>query len=253
MDAKNSPRKQFIKGKFDWPGDDVLKQYFSLPSNIIYYMAMNPSTPKCYNKLIQCCKYFFEKNPIIVVKNLISYNGDESQTKICSKREYECEEFGCCVDIDIYKVTSTFWLTSELEFDCFSNNNPNYYSTLCSKIFRCDIAKLLLHEKLIYYEDFKLLASSAKEILLDCVEMTYNNEDGENVMLEKIVEACSKVKKLIYDFGGCVYALIESGAPNHAITYYGQNNEKLRILENRYFDSDDEMDFIVGSTNDSDY
>uniref|UniRef100_A0A914Q710 Uncharacterized protein n=1 Tax=Panagrolaimus davidi TaxID=227884 RepID=A0A914Q710_9BILA len=240
MDAKNSLPKQYIKGKFDWPGDDVLKQYFSLPSNIIYYMVMNPSTPKCYNKLIQCCKHFFERNPIIVVKNLIFYDCDEpfeSQTKICPLRECECQHFGCCVHIDIYKFINKFWLTSELEFDFSttsefgpgfsSNNNPNYISTLCSKIFQCDIVKLELEEKVIYYEDFKLLALSAKEILLDDVEVIYNKEDDDdNVMLEKILEACPKVKKFTYVFGGRVYT-----STSETI----KNIEKLKDFEQNIF------------------
>uniref|UniRef100_A0A914PG81 Uncharacterized protein n=1 Tax=Panagrolaimus davidi TaxID=227884 RepID=A0A914PG81_9BILA len=48
-----------------------IRQTWSLPDSIIYYIAKNPSNAKAWQKLIQCCKYFFAKNPILVIDELI--------------------------------------------------------------------------------------------------------------------------------------------------------------------------------------
>uniref|UniRef100_A0AC34FM67 Uncharacterized protein n=1 Tax=Panagrolaimus sp. ES5 TaxID=591445 RepID=A0AC34FM67_9BILA len=63
-------KPKWINGKIVWSGGPSLKQYFNLPESVMYYIAMNPSTPEVYLKLIQSCKYFFEKNPILVVADI---------------------------------------------------------------------------------------------------------------------------------------------------------------------------------------
>ena len=62
----------------------LIPQRFSIPSSFIYYMAKNPTSLPVYQKLIQSCKYFFAKNPIIVVFNIPVYKWDY---KICEDRK----------------------------------------------------------------------------------------------------------------------------------------------------------------------
>ena len=147
MDASNSSlvTKSVIREKPKWPGSAAAKQHFSLPDSIIYYIAMNPSTPEVYNKLVQTCKYFFEKQPIIVAAKLI-----DGKT-ICSKKKCDADQ-KCCVKIDINKSSSKLWLTDEvyLNVGC----SYDFTSLLCQKLFRCGIHYLILEGKDVTLGDF---------------------------------------------------------------------------------------------------
>uniref|UniRef100_A0AC34F8Y0 Uncharacterized protein n=1 Tax=Panagrolaimus sp. ES5 TaxID=591445 RepID=A0AC34F8Y0_9BILA len=193
MDASTSTiavAKQ--NGRIVWPESPSLKQYFSLPDSIMYYMAMNPPSPEVYNKLIQSCKYFFERNPILVVKHM---NEIDVDTKICAKED--CDGIGdkpCCIKIDLKKIKSKFWLTHELYMDCYTTQN--FISMLLPKLFRCDINVLTIFHKDILYDEFKYLASFAKEVEVCNVKMLYT--DGKTVMLEKILEVVLKIQYFNY-------------------------------------------------------
>ena len=49
-------------------------QRFSLPEDTIVHIAMNPPSPEVYNKLVQCCKYFWLKNRIITFNGLYHHS-----------------------------------------------------------------------------------------------------------------------------------------------------------------------------------
>uniref|UniRef100_A0AC34FXG0 Uncharacterized protein n=1 Tax=Panagrolaimus sp. ES5 TaxID=591445 RepID=A0AC34FXG0_9BILA len=50
-------------------------QTFSIPTSIVHYIAKNPSNQDTYDEMIQCCKYFFIKNPIIPLTKLSMRDG----------------------------------------------------------------------------------------------------------------------------------------------------------------------------------
>uniref|UniRef100_A0A914Q5U7 Uncharacterized protein n=1 Tax=Panagrolaimus davidi TaxID=227884 RepID=A0A914Q5U7_9BILA len=164
----------------------TIKQNWSLPNSIIYYITKYPSNSKGYQKLIQSCKYFFVKNPIIVASFLRSKH--VSKALICSKKQKDCEnnDGRCCIKIDIKKVTSKIWITGKFEI---SFDAPT--SLLCSKLYKCE-TYLGLEYKNIFFDDFKFLASSVKRICLSKSLIKY--KDGEIVMLEKILECLPKIK-----------------------------------------------------------
>uniref|UniRef100_A0AC34FGX2 Uncharacterized protein n=1 Tax=Panagrolaimus sp. ES5 TaxID=591445 RepID=A0AC34FGX2_9BILA len=64
VDSKSVPKKKIYftgpHGRREW----------SLPDSIMYYMAMNPKSAEVYQKLVKSCKYFYIKNPIVVVPDL---------------------------------------------------------------------------------------------------------------------------------------------------------------------------------------
>uniref|UniRef100_A0A914QM75 Uncharacterized protein n=1 Tax=Panagrolaimus davidi TaxID=227884 RepID=A0A914QM75_9BILA len=288
----------FIPGRIPWPEGLPRKQNFSIPENIIYYAAMNPSTPKVYNKMIQCCKYFFEINSILV--------GKFEESKLCSNDESEClDNFEqCCVEIDISKITSKLWLINKL-CDDDETHIPNFTGLICSKLYQCDINLLALEHQNVLFDNFKILVSSVKTIVFE--DLTITDSNGSVVMLESIFEALPNVKNFIYTFGHdftmvthatiknmmkleyfeslhifglselpeifevkdlfdlimnykdtkivlefcdeisdeykdqldvLIDIVIESEIPNVIIEYDGQVEEKLEILEDRYFDSD---------------
>uniref|UniRef100_A0AC34F9X8 Uncharacterized protein n=1 Tax=Panagrolaimus sp. ES5 TaxID=591445 RepID=A0AC34F9X8_9BILA len=161
------------------------EQNFSFPSSIIYYISKNPSSSKCYSKLIQSCKYFFEKNPILVAEDLYC------QTKICSNKDCDGGGEKCCIEIDINKIKSKIWLTSGLILNC--SHVSNYASSLCSKLYRCEMVRLDLCKQHITYDEFKKLAACVRTINLIDTKITYN--DGSTVMLETILGLIPNVEE----------------------------------------------------------
>uniref|UniRef100_A0AC34G194 Uncharacterized protein n=1 Tax=Panagrolaimus sp. ES5 TaxID=591445 RepID=A0AC34G194_9BILA len=177
--------------KIPWPGGPSMKQNFPFPDTVIYYVSMNPSSPKAYNKMIQSCKFFFETNPI-----LFGYDA----VKICSKylkNIFHNPNFSC-LDIDMKKCISKFWLIHKLYIDGDENEIPNFTSLLCSKLYRCDLKILELSDQNILFDDFKLLVSSVKTISLYNVKTLY--KDGKVVMLEAIFESIPNIDKFSFQW-----------------------------------------------------
>uniref|UniRef100_A0AC34FLR2 Uncharacterized protein n=1 Tax=Panagrolaimus sp. ES5 TaxID=591445 RepID=A0AC34FLR2_9BILA len=178
-------RPKIINGKIIWSGGPSLKQQFSLPHSIMYYMAKNPSTSTSYLKLIQSCKYFFEKNPIIVVNTM-------GEIHLCSNDEYACEENEnkCCVYPDYFAIPK-FWIIHDLQLYNNAVHIPDFTSFLRPKLFRSEVLFLTIVDKTVYFDDFVLLAGCAKLVDLRSVEMIH--EDGSVVMLEEIIDVIPNV------------------------------------------------------------
>uniref|UniRef100_A0AC34F9W4 DUF38 domain-containing protein n=1 Tax=Panagrolaimus sp. ES5 TaxID=591445 RepID=A0AC34F9W4_9BILA len=194
MEASASS-KSLIRGKISWPESLSLKQSFSLPESVMYYMAMNPSTPEVYNKLIQCCKYFFEKNPILVAARM------RDDTTICSDKY--CSKFfrdddkKCCVNLDITKTSSKLWLTHELHLHG-NDDASTFIPLLTHKLFRYEIQNLTVNKKIITIDVFKFLASSPKSIRVYASKII--DSAGNTVMLETLLENMYNVKYFTYAF-----------------------------------------------------
>uniref|UniRef100_A0A914YEP9 DUF38 domain-containing protein n=1 Tax=Panagrolaimus superbus TaxID=310955 RepID=A0A914YEP9_9BILA len=182
-----------------------VKQDFSLPASIIYYMTKNPSTSKLYSKMIQSCKYFFEKNSILVVYRM--HNG----THICSNSDEECQENDekCCINLDLSKIKSKIWLTNELHI---LSDSSNLLSLLRSKIYRSDITFLTIYEQRILFDDFKFFASSVTEVELRMVKIVHKN--GSYVLLENILGAFPKIEKFTFAFNSNISVVTSSTLQN---------------------------------------
>uniref|UniRef100_A0AC35GNN6 Uncharacterized protein n=1 Tax=Panagrolaimus sp. PS1159 TaxID=55785 RepID=A0AC35GNN6_9BILA len=186
--------------KISWPEKPSKKQNWLLPDSMIFYIAKNPSSSKVYQKLIQSCKYFFEKNPVLIVTKLESCEEKDGINTIMCPNEYcECINNAkkCCIKFDLkkLKLSSKIWVTHEL-YVVFGVKN--YTSLLCIKLFRCEADHVYLNEKTVKYDDFKLFTSTAKSIILSKNLITY--KDGSIVMFDKILECLPKVEMLEFTF-----------------------------------------------------
>uniref|UniRef100_A0AC34FWC6 Uncharacterized protein n=1 Tax=Panagrolaimus sp. ES5 TaxID=591445 RepID=A0AC34FWC6_9BILA len=150
----------------------------------MYYMAVNPSTPEAYNKLIQCCKYFFEKNPILVAARM------RDQTTICTK-EYCEDDKKCCVIYDITKTSSKLWLTHDLNLHGY-DGSLNFIPLLRKKLFRYQIPNLIIFTKIVTIDDFKFVASFPDLIFIWASKIV--DAAGNTVMLETLFENMYNVK-----------------------------------------------------------
>uniref|UniRef100_A0A914QZ23 DUF38 domain-containing protein n=1 Tax=Panagrolaimus davidi TaxID=227884 RepID=A0A914QZ23_9BILA len=160
------------------------RQNFSLPDSIMHYIEKNPKTWKLYQKMIQACKYFFVKNPILVVRYLY-HNKDDLW----------------CVDnrllIDLKKIKCKFWVTKEFyvpRFPDVKNINPNIVSSNISKLYKCGASFLELGGQTISYHDLSFLISDAKEIVFE--DVTVKDENGKILPLEKLIEASIKAERI---------------------------------------------------------
>uniref|UniRef100_A0A914QTL8 Uncharacterized protein n=1 Tax=Panagrolaimus davidi TaxID=227884 RepID=A0A914QTL8_9BILA len=175
--------------KIVWPDAPSMKQYFSIPNSLIYYIAKNPSSHKVYSKLIQTCKYFFEKNPILVAAKFQDCK-DGINSLICSNEYLECKKNKqkCCIKIDIKKLKSKIWIIAELDMDY---GDKDYVSFILPKFYRCELYHFGLTDKIVMFEDLEFF-NSAKDLVLHETSIIYN--DGTVVMLEKILERFPNVE-----------------------------------------------------------
>uniref|UniRef100_A0A914NX89 Uncharacterized protein n=1 Tax=Panagrolaimus davidi TaxID=227884 RepID=A0A914NX89_9BILA len=183
-------------GKRAWPGCPTKKHDWKYPESMIHYIAKNPSSTKVYQKMIQSGKYFFEKNPVLVVSKLDTCK-DNVNSLICSNTVDECKKNTekCCVKIDIAKVFSKIWITDKLSV---TDGAKNFTSVFCSKLYRCEIDFLGICRKVIMFDDLLLFTSSAKKILLCDNQIIFN--EGKPVMLNTILESSPNVTIFFFYF-----------------------------------------------------
>uniref|UniRef100_A0AC34F5Z8 Uncharacterized protein n=1 Tax=Panagrolaimus sp. ES5 TaxID=591445 RepID=A0AC34F5Z8_9BILA len=176
-------------------------QNFSLPDSFIYYITKNPSTSKIYQKLIQSCKYFFFKNPIIII-HCLEFDAENDQWNICvgcdsMKRKLIHKK------IDVLNVIpSKIWLTGCLLICPKSSNNSNIASKIFQKLFRHDSTNsslLSLTNQSICFNKLVSHYSSFENISLNNVAVKC--ADGSNASIEMILSIFTKIKYFYYGFG----------------------------------------------------
>uniref|UniRef100_A0AC34F0C3 Uncharacterized protein n=1 Tax=Panagrolaimus sp. ES5 TaxID=591445 RepID=A0AC34F0C3_9BILA len=221
-----------INGKIVWSGGPSVQQYFALPKSIMYYMARNPTTSEVYLKLIQTCKYFFETNPILVAADLYG------KTTVCPYDEEECsEKTNCCIDIDMDKLSNKIWITNILYLE--KENISTFFSSIFSKLYRCQKADLTIHDEVIHFNDFEKCAPFLIGIHL-------HNVPIESVMLDKIIEICPQAKIFEFSFGSNNLSMIDATTMKNICKLKTLHHLELFLLKNvpEIFDIEDISIFI---------
>uniref|UniRef100_A0A914PJL7 Uncharacterized protein n=1 Tax=Panagrolaimus davidi TaxID=227884 RepID=A0A914PJL7_9BILA len=134
---------------------------------------MNPLSPKIYQKLIQTCKYFFIKNPIIVFEKLFL----DFKENIA-----HLNHFG--KPFNMTNFTFKIWVINEFH-NAARNTLLFHTSSMIRKIHRCDAKELYLSHQEISLNEFIFLSPNIKIISLNCTPV--KNEDGTILPLEKLV------------------------------------------------------------------
>uniref|UniRef100_A0A914QSZ3 Uncharacterized protein n=1 Tax=Panagrolaimus davidi TaxID=227884 RepID=A0A914QSZ3_9BILA len=174
MIGRNSKRAKFMATYYH--------QNPSIPDSLVFHIAKNPKTAELYLKMVKTCKYFFVKNPILVIDKNLNY--DDSQWTI-EKTPY-----------NINQTTSKLWIADNLTVDSFTaaTKDQNILTPVIPKIYRCDVCMLSLQKQVISYRDLPLLTSSAERIYFD--QVVVKHEDGSNVDVQKIVEIASNATSI---------------------------------------------------------
>uniref|UniRef100_A0A914QCR8 Uncharacterized protein n=1 Tax=Panagrolaimus davidi TaxID=227884 RepID=A0A914QCR8_9BILA len=155
------------------------RQNFSMPDSVIFYVAKNPKTAELYLKMVKTCKYFFVKNPIIVIHRLRAFCG-----------KWEVNE----KPLDLIKYNCKYWITDEIRASALDIVNRNIFSQVVPKLYRCDAKSLYLWSQVVSFNDLSLIISSAEEIYLENVIV--KNADTSYVPLEVIVAIAIKAKEI---------------------------------------------------------
>uniref|UniRef100_A0AC34FH10 Uncharacterized protein n=1 Tax=Panagrolaimus sp. ES5 TaxID=591445 RepID=A0AC34FH10_9BILA len=158
-------------------------QSFSLPDSIMHYMAMNPKNAEVYQKLVKSCKYFFVKNPILVLSDL-RYDSNGWETLMNNGWK----------DIVTNNISSKLWITDTFDVSPDLENENDIASSIIPKIYQCNVKELSLWDQIISYDEFMVLASAVEDLNFD--EGTVKYDDGTVVPLEKLVEKLLNVKQI---------------------------------------------------------
>uniref|UniRef100_A0A914R0V2 Uncharacterized protein n=1 Tax=Panagrolaimus davidi TaxID=227884 RepID=A0A914R0V2_9BILA len=134
----------------------------------MFYILKNPATAKSYQKMIQTCKYFFIKNPIIVSADFPHpYSFDFDKWYIGKTR------------FDFSQLICKFWITENFNF-----------TSILPKIYKFDAKNVTLMIKVISLNDLSMFTKTAEDITF--IEVTVKNPDDSVVPFEKIFDAFVK-------------------------------------------------------------
>uniref|UniRef100_A0A914QU16 Uncharacterized protein n=1 Tax=Panagrolaimus davidi TaxID=227884 RepID=A0A914QU16_9BILA len=161
------------------------RQYFSIPEPIIFYAAKNPTSMKLYQKLIESCKYFFIKNPIL---NFHSLKICGNEWKVCKYNCYDCRwaETFCLNDIE--KIQSKISVQYTLKI--VSRTSPNCASSMISKMKECNPVNLKLSYQNISFNEFLVFSKTLQACILYETKIIYEN--GKEVPCENLISNLPK-------------------------------------------------------------
>uniref|UniRef100_A0A914RCC5 Uncharacterized protein n=1 Tax=Panagrolaimus davidi TaxID=227884 RepID=A0A914RCC5_9BILA len=146
------------------------RQNFSMPDSVIFYIAKNPKTPELYLKMVKTCKYFFVKNPILVIHRLYTNGG---KWRVNGK------------PLDLTKYNCKYWITDNIIASASEFVDKNILSPIIPKLYKFDVKRLTLLYQIISFNDLSLLISSAETIRFICVIVKHVNRS--DVPIEDII------------------------------------------------------------------
>uniref|UniRef100_A0A914QQJ3 Uncharacterized protein n=1 Tax=Panagrolaimus davidi TaxID=227884 RepID=A0A914QQJ3_9BILA len=176
----------FVPSKYMGNFDSPKLQDFSLPKPIIRYITKNPTTFDYYCKIVETCKYFYSNFLIFAFSALKFVEGDKWTDQV-----FDCD----CNDnhkFKLFDIPAKIWLDSTLNFK--NNFSPNLASSLISKLYRCDISRLILYNQIITLNEFLYLIPNVYYFVFGNGYIKENN--GNDLHLEKIVEYIPKLQYL---------------------------------------------------------
>uniref|UniRef100_A0A914QML3 Uncharacterized protein n=1 Tax=Panagrolaimus davidi TaxID=227884 RepID=A0A914QML3_9BILA len=155
-DSKNAPFRSTYQ-----------RQAFPFRDTLIRYITNNPSSAKVYQKMIQSCKYFFIKNPIIIIPKLCSDDaGWYTQVSRPSKNRRS---------VSLNELTSKIWVTDLLSV-CWSTPTLLAVASFMQKIYQCDATSVFIRRQMFSFNDLMIIASKSEMLDLSNVVVINNDE-----------------------------------------------------------------------------
>ena len=154
--------------------ENIHFQKFAIPPNIIYYITQNPTSASGYQNLIQSCKYFYRKKPVIIVDD-ITFADD--RLRICKNDDKK--NYG---SLTLIQAFCQFWVLQKATF--FSLNNVAI-EFICEKMFRT--AGLHLYKSDNVVLDHIMQPETIQSIRNVYFYLTvFKNPDGNLMSIEKV-------------------------------------------------------------------
>ena len=161
-------------------------QRFSLPEIIVHYLAKNPTSSKLWKKLIQTCKYFYSKNPIIVVDCVRQMVNSDNTSWAMELDERE-------TNFVLQNCSFKFWISNSLS--AFILDTPDRISSLFPRVYRFDLESLYLSNVSITFDEFNCLSASNTLIELEFYNVVMKQADGSLVDLVQILERIPRIQR----------------------------------------------------------
>ena len=179
----------------------VKPQLFPLTYSMISHIRFRCSA-KIHSKLIQTCKFFFAKNPVVPVYEARFYEEDYIQLYV----EPCWINKNPLVEIDLKNKPYKLWVTTALNFTYTYID----ISDLISKIYRFDQVHLIFEDQKMNYSTLKLSLNidcnklldnlRNRNVLLTCNSASYYNMDNfDNSLRLSIARVNSENLKIALD------------------------------------------------------
>uniref|UniRef100_A0A914PE53 Uncharacterized protein n=1 Tax=Panagrolaimus davidi TaxID=227884 RepID=A0A914PE53_9BILA len=193
MDSSNPPCATFLNRKCKAEDSTMViskrarfyakyyQQNFSMPDSIIFYVAKNPKTAELYLKMVKTCKYFFVKNPIIIIPNLYASGG---KWRVNGK------------PLDLTKYNCKCWITDRIHASANEFVDKNIFSPIIPKLYQCGAKSLYLTDQIISYHNLSFIISSAESIIFNNVIVKH--ADGSDAPLEDTVAIAIKACQISF-------------------------------------------------------
>ena len=157
------------------------RQRFSIPLSIIYYLVMNPTSHRAWKKLVQACKYFYSKHPVIIVDSLTrTTDMDFEQPTMWVVRGY-----GEAQEIDLANVPYKFWIINRLSA---MSETQDLVSLVYQKLYRLDLYYLNIQNETILFDDLCFLNSMNLIQDVTFSNLVIKNNDGSVTEFDKVLE-----------------------------------------------------------------
>uniref|UniRef100_A0AC35GF74 Uncharacterized protein n=1 Tax=Panagrolaimus sp. PS1159 TaxID=55785 RepID=A0AC35GF74_9BILA len=204
--SNKAPWRRYLEQKMHIFRSTYRLQAFPFRDTLIRYITNNPVSSKVYQKMIQSCKHFFIKNPIIVVKTLyfsLQYKGWFTHGSRPSKNHPNG------IPVYLNEITSKIWIADSLNV-CWPTPNWSVVTSFMPKIYQCDAADIFIYGQMFSFNDLMVIASKCEMVYLSNVVIMNNDEKVPEteedqfyfetaVSLEALIKALTNVKTFIYD------------------------------------------------------
>uniref|UniRef100_A0A914QNR0 Uncharacterized protein n=1 Tax=Panagrolaimus davidi TaxID=227884 RepID=A0A914QNR0_9BILA len=169
-------------------GSSKRQLYFAFPKFVMDYILKNPKSWKLWKKLIQSCKWFFDKNSIVVIPCL-HFKDDGFST--CSTQH--CN-FVSDRPIGLLSAPFKLWITENLDIEV----GGGAVKHLIPRIYKCDAEDMNLVNQLLTVDEFAFLTHKVLDPMLDGTRILDKNE--KPLSFEKILERLPQIQSISYYF-----------------------------------------------------
>uniref|UniRef100_A0AC34G2H9 Uncharacterized protein n=1 Tax=Panagrolaimus sp. ES5 TaxID=591445 RepID=A0AC34G2H9_9BILA len=189
--------------------DSALRQVFSLPASIMYYVAKNPPSAEVYQKMIQSCKYFFIKNPIIFLHCL--HFSDRNRWKTCIDRTCYLDPSKNRryrkINLNLDKIKSKIWIGFRINV---GSKNAAIASSVIPKLYNGHVKKFALFYQKILFNELLFISKSMESCYLQESTVCYQN--GNEVPYEITLSNLPQLKKIFYGRRNSFYDFSKTAA-----------------------------------------